>query len=348
MDAEVFKTAIVGLGRNDTIAIHEIFSNIISGYQFEWVTADYPSIDLLLINSYFISSISIQKLINQQNVPYLIVDHQAVQPSVENDTLHLPIQENKSLISWLENNLSQNKSSLLLKPQFAPSETNHTKETNHTSQSIQDADQDVLKDSNLVSIFKKIDLLDSGLWMLFDQQKQLGIIDATKQIIWCSKSFNFESTTIKLPLTLNKTYAIDSNCVAHDLKQWLWKLAWYGEERCNFLSKHTMVSLSIWPPLNDKQNQKILLKACSRLKSRPSSAEQLAQKLDMPILEARKLVTTLVAVDFASITHHGSANSGHINTPSFTVETKASDAAEVGEVSLFRGFLSRLRGKLGI
>lgn len=358
MMSRLFRTAIVGLGRSDVMILRDAFQAVCDAHRFEWVNADNSQIDLLVVNSFFINSSGVQRIIQQQAMPCLIVEHQLKTPSVEDDHLYLPLQEISSLKHWLSTSLlgrpvqaestppaqplinrdmlpvdekQQDKSSEAKadtahspihrsQPSVAPSDPGHQGSLNQTIRRIVDT--------------------RTGIWEVADQAHVLAIADCVNQLIWHPKTDQQESHQLRLPLSLNKIYQIPQSYVPADLKQWLWQLAWTSENEQSFLPKNLPVQLKAWPQPCGSMAVQPLLAACAYLKNKAASAESLSGQLNMPLQDAQRLVSSLVAVKFAIETK--------ISTAIVASATPVNEEPEQEEVSFFKGFLSKLRNKLGL
>lgn len=357
MMSRLFRTAIIGLGRSDVMILRDAFQAEGGAHRFEWVNADDGQIDLLVVNSFFISSTSIQKIIQQQGMPYLIVDHQLKTPCVEEHALHLPLHEMSSLRHWLNTVLfDQTNDSLdsvvveipvlsnkieqlapakkeIIKPQIAQS-------NQQTSQVTQSHTHKFPEHSLNETITKLVDL-NTGVWEIADQDHVLAVADCANQIIWLEPRRQGQNSQLRLPLSLNKINQIPAGYIPVDLKQWLWQLAWNNENEQSLMSKSVTVQLNAWPQPTDTSQQSLLLAACASLKHQVNSAEGLHTHLKMPIAEAQRLITSLIAVKFATEVRESAAI---VQPPVAVIATEV----EQEEASFFKGFLSKLRNKLGL
>lgn len=357
-----FRTAMVGLGRSDVVALRQIFQTIFRDdpYQFDWVTADEPQLDILLVNSFFTASTGIQKIMRQDQVSCLIVDHEPNTLSITEDSMHLPIRETDSIVEWFNQVVLPNKqmvageqiaaatpkpkpepvppperpvpvaSAPVSKLPPAPPVSKVVPANNPSGQSIRDIINTVLG--------KK-----TGVWALHDQQGlNLAVVDIPQQLAWVMPDYQQHKSRVRLPLSLSSDYQPPASFMARDLKQWLWQLAWDMEGESALLDKHTVYVLKNWPQPS-AANQKTLLQACAYLKNKPASAEQLGRDLRLPLTDIQRLFTACFAVGFADEFNRDIHGAMQVAS-SASVE----QAQPTEQGSFLRGFLSKFRQKLGL
>lgn len=346
MDSRVFRTAIIGLGRSDVLALHNTFDHLIASHQFEWVTADHPQLDFLLVNSFFITSTSIKKLIATHNIPYLIVDRQESPLTVEQETLHLPIKETHTLKQWVQQHIwDRHTSNASQAASVGISDSSPLKSKNvpvRSSSIIEKKNQHLPRCSNehsLLEIVHQILEIKQGKWLLQDAQQTIALLDLSTSLVWLKLDQPITKLDIHLPLQLKETYQTLPDSTPCDLRQWLWQLAWHCESESMLLPRHIPVAIKLWPQPFDQSIQNILLKGCAFLKYHTASAEQLSQAIQITVTEAQKLLTSMVAVDFAEEAVAG------FNQPQ-PIVSQVSSPSTVQDKPL-KGFLSRLRHKLG-
>ncbi len=356
---QTFRTAMVGLGRSDVVALRQTFQNIFRDdpYQFDWVTADEPQLDILLVNSFFTASTSIQKIMQQDQVSCLIVDHEPNPLSITADSMHLPIQETGSIVEWFHQVVLHNKQVYASEPPVAV--------TAPVPAAARQAERPVIKETvsklppapvqskvvpaagqdrqSIRDIINAVLGKKTGVWALTDQQGlNLAVVDIPQQLAWVMPDYQQQKSRVRLPLTLSSDYQAPASFLARDLKQWLWQLAWDMEGEHALLDKNTVYVLKSWPQPS-ASNQKTLLPACAYLKNKPASAEQLGRELRLPLTDIQRLFTACFAVGFADEFNrdiHGAMQD--------TSSVSAEQAEPTEQGSFLRGFLSRFRQKLGL
>lgn len=361
---QIFRTAMVGLGRSDVVALRQTFQSIFSDdqYQFDWVTADEPQLDILLVNSFFTASTSIQKIMQRDHVACLIVDHESNTLSVTGDSLHLPVKDTGSIVDWFyQAVLGMDKPATSVHraaPAATPAAPAVMAEKATIKETVIKETLSKLPPAPLASrpsypagqghhsIRENIDAVlakKTGVWALKDQQGfTLAVVDIPQQLAWVVPDYQQQKTHVRLPLLLSSDYQPPAGFLARDLKQWLWQLAWDMESEHALLDKKTICVLQNWPQPS-VSNQKILLQACAYLKNKPASAEQLGHELKLPLIEIQRLFTACFAVGFAA----------EFNRDIHGVTQSAASTAVQQEVpaeqnTFLRGFLSRFRQKLGL
>lgn len=360
---QTFRTAMVGLGRSDVVALRQIFQAIFRDdqYQFDWVTADEQQLDILLVNSFFTASTSIKKIMQQENVACLIVDHEPSTLSVTEDSLHLPVQETASLVHWFYQAVlgQEVPASAVSKAGPVPAKpvapvsaaTIESKTIKDPVSKLPPA-QPVSKPpvyaagQGSASIRESIDAVlakKTGAWALKDQAGlMLAVVDIPQQLAWVTPDYPQQKSKLRLPLVISPDYQPPAGFLARDLRQWLWQLAWDLESEHALLDKKTICMLKSWPQPS-ASNQKTLLQACAYLKNKPASAEQLGRELRLPLTDIQRLFTACFAVGFADEFNRDI----HIITQP-AGQASVQQEAPVEQNSLLRGFLSRFRQKLGI
>ena len=363
---QIFRIAIVGLGRSDVIALRQVFQSVFQNgqYQFDWITADEKNINILLVNNFFISSTSIQKIIQQEGVAYLIVDHQAHEQSITEDTLHLPVHETESLLEWFHQMVLGQELLTVAPPIAKPAIVQPIAATKTTVlpdtdvKSIKDTDSrlparadKVLNGSGHSSSHGLVDIIQKAIakkterWALADQKATFAVIDAQQQVVWYATDYQHGKTLLQLPLSLSAVSQTPAGFTPADLKQWLWQLVWHVENDQSLLDKTKVFSLKHWPQPLGIPAQKTLIQACAYLKNKPANAESMAKDLGMLLKDAQRLLTALFAVGFAdesSIALHT------VNQHTAKTTQPAANDAPPEETSFLRGFLSRFRQKLGL
>ena len=362
---QTFRTAMVGLGRSDVVALRQTFQNIFRAdqYQFDWVTADEAQLDILLVNSFFTASTSIQKIMQQDQVASLIVDHEPNPLSVTGDSLHLPVTETASLVNWFYQVVLGKEapatvvSSVASVSAVVPRPTASIEAKNTEAKTVKDPISKLPPAppaSRPVSVAGQgsariRDIIDAvlgkktGVWALKDQAGlMLAVVDIPQQLAWVAPDYQQHKSKPRLPLVLSSDYQAPANFLARDLKQWLWQLAWDLESDQALLDKKTVCVLKSWPQPS-AANQKILLQACAYLKNKPASAEQLGYELRLPLTDIQRLFTACFAVGFADEFNRDI----HIITQP-AAKASVEQEAPVEQNSFLRGFLSRFRQKLGI
>jgi hypothetical protein len=350
MMSRLFRTAIVGLGRSDVMILRDAVQTASGVHQFEWVNADEENIDLLVVNGFFINSSGIQKIIQQQAMPCLIVDHQAKTPSVDDDGLHLPLQETSSLKTWLNtfvfNQVKQQSAPPPVAQQRvqAPPVQSHRAEqsTPITPKSNGQATsaKHQFPGASLNETIAKLVEMRLGIWEIADQERVLAIADCSHQLIWYDQNQQHKNQQLHLPLKLNKIYQVPQQHKPTDLRQWLWQLAWANENENSFIHKTVPVQLSAWPQPFDAIPHQSLLAACASLRANARSAESLSTQLNMSLLDAQRLITSLLAVNFVKEVK--------VQTAKTHAPVLESQHVEQEDTSFFKGFLSKLRNKLGL
>lgn len=341
MDSWVFRTAIIGLGRSDVLMLHDTFNQLLSSHQFEWVSADHPQLDFLIINNFFINSTSITKLIERHQAPYLIVDRQDASVSVEDQTLHLPIKETSSLKQWVERHLTQRHPPSTLQYPTAPTTKNKGVEAPAPVAYATTPKTQSFNEHNLLGAVQAILAIKQGKWLLSDATRTVALLDLSNKLVWIetpksSTSNLAKSDQLRLPLQLKETYQSLSHAQPHDLKQWLWQLLWQFSQDFALVAKDVPIKLLLWPqPVNAAQ-QALLLKSCALLKHQALNAEQLSRMVDIALRDAQKLLTALLAVEFAV----------KVSAAEQSVAPPIA-ASTAQDPKVLKGFLSKLRHKLG-
>ena len=373
---QTFRTAMVGLGRSDVVAIRQAFESIFrqDQYQFDWVTADEPQLDILLVNSFFTTSTSIKRIMQQAHVATLVVDHEPSTVSVIEDNLHLPIKDTESIVEWFYHGVLHQESPVKAPAKVAPTlatapvtaaSTASMDSRAVTAKPVEPPENKAVKEpvsklppaasrpasageQGRYRVRETIDAVlakKTGVWALKDNSgRTLAVADIPLQIAWIAPDYTQSKTKASLPLQLSSDYQAPAGFVARDLKQWLWQLAWDLETDQALLDKRTVCVLKSWPQPS-ASNQATLLKACAYLKNKPASAEQLGYELRLPLTDIQRLFTACFAVGFADefnrdIHHHVVAQSAGL--------ASAQQDVPAEQASFLRGFLSKFRQKLGI
>lgn len=363
---QIFRIAIVGLGRSDVIALRQVFQSVFQNgqYQFDWITADEKNINILLVNNFFTNSTSIQKIIQQEGMVYLIIDHQANEQSITDNTLHLPVHETDSLLQWFHQVVLGQDVPTAVPSTEKPSIVQPIAANKPTV--LQDTDVKTIKDTEtrlppraekvlngtghnsshgLVDIIQKAIAKKTERWALADQKATFAVIDAQQQVVWYAADYQHGTTLLQLPLRLSAVSQTPAGFTPADLKQWLWQLVWHAENDQSLLDKTKVFSLKHWPQPLGIPAQKTLIQACAYLKNKPANAESMAKDLGMLLKDAQRLLTALFAVGFADESSIAVHKLNHHATK--TTQPAANDAPQE-ETSFLRGFLSRFRQKLGL
>lgn len=317
---QVINIAIFGLSLDVANELKTQIQQFISSSQsINWVNIASPDLELLLVNESFFSTHTIQNILKNKQCKFLrLVRNSSLSGKISEEILYYPFLKSYDLAVYFNQNFGSNLS------------TNHTEDKNKVIERSTDFRHTINELFNHRNGFVKV----------FDDNGEIGIVDTRTERIWLKHQRKYLSITP----SFSHTYAKSSEAMAmkdedvKDLKIWLWQIVFNSNiyNSNNFIKDNDCFKLNLWPQFKDDYGRKELLKiaACFSLGAKIQDIiEQLniqRSKLDKFIYVAQ-LLKMIQKIDPEEV--------------KFIVKQTQNESQDSG---IFRGFLGKLRKKIGI
>ncbi|MCL5768908.1 hypothetical protein [Acinetobacter sp. ANC5681] len=322
MNGHCINIAISGISLkvSDELKI-ELRKTIPHEFGINWINIADPNIDLLLINENFFDTESIQRILEQKQLPCLKVSKGPGTCNIEEyDTLYLPFQQTDALKKWIH---------LRLLSYLSKQQSQHTK---------------IEPVSGHDAVNKKFltDMLnpENARLHLFDDHGTLAIIDTRSQIAWLEPTRIHTQTNHSFKYEFATTFDCTkvSRKVEYDLQDWLWNLFWHSLDFQRLApNENEYFKIEHWPQPSQSTDRKIilLLSACF---IQGAQLSQVATQLKIPIQTVQQFIAACII-----------SNNGDI-IPATESHYLKSEAAEqpVEEHNFFNKFFGKIRRRFGL
>lgn len=326
----VLNIAIFGLSLNSLDQIKtQILLSLPKNMNVNWVNLAEQEIDLLLVNDAFFNAPGIQKLLSLQSVAYLrLVKKVENAGRIVGDQLFYPLPNAEYLRDWLFKKVIPQ--SELMSFEIPSMEMTHTQLTPLT----------VLNpEMTTEQVFNEIFIPRNGYIQLFDAQGFLALVDTRTERVWVNPN-----KTIQFNETLNQTYAtaqIVQDTIkdkeVYDLRVWLWKVV--NSSPSMDLPKVDLnqnFKLDIWPQLEKDLQRRDFLKIAACF-SQGAHIANVKQALNLSNEKVLNFVACAVLLQLGRFIDQ--------NEVKYHIDTKQ---VETGQMNKLRGFIGKLRRKLGL
>lgn len=347
--AATMNLAIVGLSvRNMHDLRQRILKSSPAGISYNWVSVTDPALNLLLINQDFVSTPSIQRIIQQKNLPVLQVcrqahDHEPMRLCPDDGGIlasQCGPEEDSLLQLWLKQNIRQASNPVSIQPTQPQSMDQTPVVTSMPSAASPAAD---IEPEWTLEFFSTFLQHDSAVRKLINRQGMVGLVDSQNHLFWPALEA-IDSSRIREGMTLTYATGADRSRVhgkPEDLHQWLWQMIWSQTGRERLSVPNQPVKLMGWPQPAMRSVWKEVMSMSAALHRRPMRVDQLAQALQLPHDQAERFVFSVLASGLAR----------HLSTEEQIRQTAVAPALQNSVTENkggVRNFFSRLRNKLGI
>ncbi len=327
----VLNIAVFGLSLNSLEQIKEqILLSLPENLNVRWVNLAEQKIDLLLVNDVFFNSPGIQKLLTIQNIVYLrLVKKVENAGRIVGDQLFYPFSNIEHLHDWLSRKLlSQHELT-------AP-----VKSTLEVIMPVQSVMPTVLNPvMTTEQVFSEIFTPRNGYIQLFDAHGFLALVDTRTERVWVAPN-----KEIQFNETLNQTYATAQlvqdtikDKDVYDLRIWLWKVVNASPAiQLPQVSLNQNFRLEIWPQFEKDLQRRDFLKMATCF-SQGAQIDQVKQSLNLSNERVLNFVACAVLLQLGQFIDQ--------NEVKYQVDTQQ---VETGQMNKLRGFIGKLRKKLGL
>lgn len=329
---QVINIAIFGLSLDIANQLKTRIEKLIpTTHTVQWVNIASQQLDVLLVSDSFFNANTIQSIIKNKSCKHLrLVKDLHKSGEIESGTLFYPFSESPDLMLWMAQEFP-------IAGQIASVQTSSTPKP--ASNTVFDS-----KNSLPVATLKAVvaELLNqrNGFVKIFDDLGEIGIVDTRTERLW----LNPERSYTKVTPTLNQSYAKGSiasqaqhNYKVVDLKVWLWQLI-FNSSRVEFdeVKESACFKLKTWPQFMKRAERRELLKV-SACFARGAKVQHVLEHLEINKSKLNQFLFTAQLLKMCE---------------PITIEqiqfSKDPVMTEAQESSVFGGFLSKLRRKLGI
>lgn len=298
----MLRIAIVGLGlsRQNELKQH-ILGVIPDFYLVNWCAINEPDINLLLIDSNFYESPSIQKVILRHRSHVLkIISHSKFPGLLQDNELHLPVESSSMFKQWIE--------SILLGVPEKSSDVKYVGEQekvidfySHKISFTEDNKNSPTDDVN-ENFFNQILDRPYGKIIIFNHHTALGVADTCTELMW--PAYLEGHTLLNVNVSLNFTHAKASTVSElHkvqpvDLRQWIWGLVWTSSSFKVSVSEDDYFRLEFWPQPNSHGHRRDVFRMAACFQQ-GAQVSMVASKLNLPLAQVCQFVSAAVAAGFA-------------------------------------------------
>lgn len=328
----VLNIAVFGLNLNSLDQIKtQILLSLPASTHVNWVNLAEQKIDLLLVNDAFFNSPGIQKLLTNQRISYLrLVKKVENAGRIVGDQLFYPLSNLEHLHEWLLRKVI---------PHHVPK--SFETPSIELSASIPTAVVSTALNPNMTTeqVFAEMFTPRNGYIQLFDGHGFLALVDTRTERVWVEPN-----KKIQFNETLNQTYATAQiaqdaikNKEVYDLRVWLWKVV--NESAAIQLPKVDLnqnFKLDIWPQFEKDLQRRDFLKIAACF-SQGAHINDVKHFLNLSNERVLNFVACAALLQLGRFIDQ--------NEVKYQVDTKQT---ETGQMDKLRGFIGKLRRKLGL
>lgn len=375
---KIMRISVIGIRPADEVMLKGYLRILLRlEAELEWVSANNPIVDLFMINHEFRSADSITRLLASQPtsaVLYINRSEREVGQLVDN-LLTLPIKELDALNQWLFSHVAV-LSSLTTRPTTSVAQqqtpqnitdivANRAKQqqiTNTLTQIKESANPKAVSFARIITrLYKKE---DSYLRLVDGAGNVLAYIHPSTQRVW-AMSHNLH---IQSSWQLQFDDFTDANTPKHgtDLAQWLWDCANQNlDDLVTLIHPNQSYHLSSWIKPKDDTDRHHILKIQTVLEKRPVTFKEIVELTQSPADVVKKTLIGLISaglmtpnvyaqlmttVDYPQIVDSVTVATTTTNTTTTNIPAPVASATTIdtNDDTSMKGFLSRLRRKLGI
>lgn len=280
MDATRINIAISGLGLITTEDIKKRLRHIIpKDIKINWTNIADIELDFLFINHAFFDSNHIQKIVNENKIPYFKIAKHSDQ--IEQNDPHLlctPITDESGLKHAIEN--------------YFIALTDSSIQSNTDSSDLQ---------SISYQFFKQIYQEYSRKLLISDQHGSIALIDHHAHHAWPNKQHHsFDTNTSIRYADANTSDLLKiSRKNQFNLENWLFELIWNSPVFVDLPNTSSHFKLSYWPQPVAKDSKIILQMSASFILG--AEIAQVAQQFNIPLLTVQKFIIANQAINNADI-----------------------------------------------
>lgn len=321
MDSYCINIAVSGLSLKVSDELKILIRDLISNqYGINWVNISNNHIDLLIINENFFDADNIQNILQKKKFPYLKITKTPSENgnSIDENTLHFPLEKTESLRSWLQKNV-------LSSLKYAAIGSGPA-----LSNEISIIDEQFIR--NLHSP-------ENTKLHLFDDKGTLAIIDNRTQTAWVEPSRQKAHTNMSFNFAFAKTsdFTKVSRKKGYCLQDWLWNLIWCSTDFENLASADGYFKIDHWPQPYQKEYRKISLQL-SACFIQGAKVTDVAKQLNQPIDVILRFITACLMAN----------NGQYVSANKCSYAPQTNSESSNTESHFFKNFIGKIRRRFGL
>ena len=326
---EVINIAMFGLSLDIANELKSRIEKLIPPTQtVQWVNIASKELELLLVSDSFFSANTIQSIIKNKSCKFLrLVKDPKQGGKIVADTLHYPFTNSYDFSKWIQQefNIGQ------IEVQISQNNTTSSPifgqtPTGQLSQNFSSTVVELLNPRN-------------GFVRVYDQAGEIGIVDTRTERLWLNPERDYKAVTP----TFSQSYAKNSVATqiqqenVKDLRVWLWQIIFNSNAyQVDDLKENDYYKLITWPQLKKRVERKEILKV-SACFARGAKVQHVLQHIE---INKNHLAHFLYTAQLLNMIERIDADQAK-----FSIKQNSSESQNSG---VFRGFLSKLRKKLGV
>lgn len=343
------RIALVGVRPADQVTLKGYLRVLLRlDVELAWVSATDSPIDLFMINEEFKGVASVTKLLQvHEGVPVLYVNRTEIgDGGIAQNVLTLPLKQINLLNDWLVRHVK-----VLAGVSLPASNSGGTEaignQVSTDNRAVNESDL-----NSLIIFIKQLQARPNERYELFDGEKVLAIIEASRQRVWI-KSLSLTLTS-EWKLRPYQGQSLDP-AQSLDLMMWLWQIAWQNTDVLMPLvdvSERYQLHYWIKPPMNNLRRN--LLQVMTVMEVSSASIDEIATRAGVSATFAKKVVASLLfSGSLMNVNYHKlkvpAVGVSPAVLPTPVVEKAPEPApASTPQQEEKMGFLARLRKKLGL
>lgn len=302
--------ATLGLNDADSVLVKAYFRLILRlDYQINWVPANDPNADLLLVSSFLSGFEKTQDFLKSCDIPILYVEspRTGVAGGLSSNVLFLPLTDTSLLQRWFQQyfpllasspTLNTAPAAMVVTTHTQPPATATPMRQSYPQRSAETSTPPEAVSQYVTDFFNVIQCLNGGEHrhvVVYDQHRlRMGVADTVQQQFWVQQAGNFalvDGWSLRLGMGENDPPTPRGSVI--DLKQWLWLSLLNAKTTTRLASTEQLVLLKHWPKPPANTNRRQVLSILAALSQQPMTAKRLAQTLHMPLTEVHQIIGSL-------------------------------------------------------
>ena len=319
--------AISGLGSSSADQLKICLRQMLpTNVGINWSNIADQNIDCLFVHEHFYDSDHVQRVIINQNIPYLKISrHDTPAERPDRDTLYLPIQVDEFFQNWMTIHV--------LHKLVQTSTDDHTASV--TSNEIENP---IVIDEIKLSMIQDLYQHDTRKFHLTDQQGTLAITDRRHHQVWLDPSRS-EIRTAGVAHCADAAltdFVKVSRKIAYNLENWMFTLAWNSKIASEMPHESDHYKLNYWPQLLDDQPHHMVIKLSASF-ILGAQISEVATHFDIPIATVQKFIAANTVFD----------NAFAVSAQQCLFKKQSLNDIPQQEQSVVKSFFGRLKRRFG-
>lgn len=319
--------AISGLSSSSTDQLKICLRQMLpANVGINWSNIADQNIDCLFVHEHFYDSDHVQRVIINQNTPYLKISRNDPQLDHPNrDTLYLPIQADDFFQNWITTHILQKLEKTSV-------------ENNIVDISSSQIEDPIVIDDIKLSMIQDLYQYDTRKFHLTDQQGTLAITDRRYHQVWLdpSRSEIRTSGVVHCADAVLTDFVKVSRTNAYNLENWIFTLIYNSRITSEMPHENDYYKLKFWPQLLDDQPRHIIIKLSASF-ILGAQISEVASHFDIPISAVQKFVAANIVFD----------NAFTISAQQSLFKKQNLDDVPQQEQSAVKSFFGRLKKRFG-